>query len=90
MGIIQKSYFVRYNFVFAIGKNYHKVEIYSDYSKDNGLEGDPIYRLENSNKRILIRHLKKFCTKEQISVIESLARDRQDMIVSPVGSCRLV
>lgn len=77
----QTEYWLAYTFVFNIGRNYHRVEYYTNYSRENGLIGKPVKVVESAK----ISDILKGLPSAQKKRVQSLAKAREDGVISPDG-----
>ncbi len=74
-----------YNYIFCVGRNYHRVDLYEDYSDEIGLQQhSQTFRDTTAVK--LQREVRAFLTPEQDRLLKLAMRDKSDIIVSPDGT----
>ena len=74
-----------YTHVFNIGPNYHRVELFESYSEEKGVH-DPTGQLfEEFRATDIVKKVKEFLTKEQMVVLKSLMKYKQDGIGDEEG-----
>lgn len=80
------KYFIRYQYIFQLGGNVHRSELYTNYTEENGLIGKPICVIEEGQKQNMFSKLKKLgINKTQLERITSLAKYREDGIIDLEG-----
>ena len=76
---------MKYNFVFCVGQNYHRVELFEKYTDENGCI-NKLHEFESSRAVDLRKQIKSFLTKEQLTKFDSLSKHREDGIITENGS----
>lgn len=73
---------IRYTYVWNIGQNYHRVEIFSFYTKENGLL-NKISEIENTLASEILKFLRQNnLPKEQIKMVHDLMKMKSDGIIT--------
>lgn len=75
-----------YSFIFSVGANTHRAQLFESYSKENGLEGEHFLSSEHTRYRDVLKDVREYLTKEQIKVFTNVAKARElFIIVMPDG-----
>lgn len=76
----------RYSYVFSIGMNTHRLQIYSSYTRESGLK-DVVYDIEAARMTDLLRLFADsgYYNEVQAKCVEDAGRSREDGIYSPEG-----
>ena len=80
----KKKYYALYNRNFSVGYSKHNVEIYSNYTTEEGLKNQ-VDEIESGRMSEIVNHIKKYLTEVQLEGIKQLMREKADGIISPEG-----
>ena len=74
---------ITYSYIFSIGLNTHEVCLYSSgsYSKDLGLIGKPLKKIESSRFTDCVKAVKKAITGDQYNTLVKLCRERASFTI---------
>lgn len=80
--------YYHYSFIFQIGRNYHRVRVYKEYSKDQGLLGEPLYVVISPRMTDIAKTLRTIDTpKEVIKSIKGHTDRYPHVIWNEKGEC---
>ena len=80
-----KDYYVHYIYNFSVGQNTHWVRIYDEYSDEDGLDGEMVLDVENSRATQLLKDVKMYLTRPQLSSLIYNMQSFDSDIILPDG-----